>query len=495
MTQLKREPARARPDQCSILHLGLGAFHRAHQAVYIQQCLNNGDTEWGIVSANLRSNHPLVSSLRAHDHRYHVAEYRDSEHVTLREIAAIDDALYAGRNAGQEGIPDDREALLERIAHPVTRIITLTVTEKGYCLVPSTGELDTSNETIQTDLADPKKPHSVPGMLTEGLHRRRAQGAGGLTILSCDNMPENGRRTRHAVLGMAKQLAAALQEPALPEWIAANVSFPCSMVDRIVPTTTDADRQRLAELGVDDPNAVVCEAFSQWVVEDDFICGRPAWESVGVEMVADVTPFETMKLRMLNGAHSLLAYLGRMADMETVAQAVGHEAIVALLRRYMRDEAAPTLNMPAGVDLDDYREQLLARFANDSLAHRLQQIATDGSQKIPQRWLAGALQQLEEGGRIDCIALGVAGWIRYVAGTHPDGQEHDVNDPMADQLAARHADNADDLDALITSFLGDRRIFDPQLAQSHAFTEAVKQAYHALTEDGPMAAIGALQQY
>lgn len=488
MTQIQRIPAQNRPTTCSILHLGLGGFHRAHQAMYLQQCINAGQTDWGIASANLRSNHSLVTRLREHEHRYYIAENQDSQHMQLREITAIGQTLYAGAHAGQAGIPDDRRALLDRIADPATRIITLTITEKGYCLIASSGELDTHNELIQADLAKPQQPQSAPGLLVAGLAQRRQAGAGGITILSCDNMPDNGQRCRNAVLGMAR----AQQAPELADWIEQQVRFPCSMVDRIVPGMTEAEHQRLADLGVTDPNAVVCEAFAQWVIEDDFAAGRPDWEDFGVAMVADVTPFETMKLRLLNGSHSLLAYLGSLAGITTVAEAVARADICQLLRDYMQTEAAPTLNMPAGTDLTAYRESLLQRFGNDSLAHQLQQIATDGSQKIAQRWLSGALIQLDNNGPIDCVALGVAGWIRYMAGQDLQGQRYDINDPRADELAQRYRDYQDDSQALIRAFLADEAIFDARLAQSRRFVEAVQHAYQTLTDHGLAAAIAAL---
>lgn len=492
MTDIHRIQANGQPEKCRIVHLGLGAFHRAHQAMYLQQCLNNGDMAWGIISANLRSNHSLVTRLRQHEHRYHIAEYRDSENLVLREITVISEVLYAGQNAGDDGVPDDREKLLEFIAAPSTRIVTLTVTEKGYGLIPSTGELDTANGAIQADLLNPQYPLSAPGVLAEGLRRRCANDAGDLTVLSCDNMPENGHRTRNAVLGMARQVAEMEQTKGLPTWIAEHVSFPNSMVDRIVPATTDADRERLAKLGVNDRDAVVCEAFAQWAIENNFAAGRPDWEEVGVEMVTDVRPFETMKLRMLNGSHSLLAYLGSLAGMETVAEAVSHEDITKLLRHYMQDEAAPTLAMPEGVDLADYRERLMARFGNDSLAHYLQQIATDGSQKIAQRWLAGARIQLNKDGPIDCVALGVAGWIRYQGAQDLQGRSYTVHDPMMGTLTARFAEHASDARRLIDAFLADETIFDPELAASRRFADAVYRHYRQLTENGLATAVKTL---
>ncbi len=253
-----------------------------------------------------------------------------------------------------------------------------------------------------------------------------------------------------------------------------------------------ADFARLAELGVEDRNAVIGEAFSQWVVEDDFPQGRPDWAADGVEMVADVAPFETMKLRMLNGSHSLLAYLGALDGIETVANAVGREDLTALLRRYMLEEAAPTLVMPEGTDLTAYAERLLERFGNDSLRHRLQQIAMDGSQKLPQRWLHGARMRLADGAEVPCTALGVAAWIRYIAGDDMAGRPHPVDDPLASRLAALHARHGDDPQALVAAFLAEEEVFPPVLAVEPRFVEAVAAAYAALTQQGLAGALAAL---
>lgn len=483
---VQRIAAAPRAGQIGIVHLGLGAFHRAHQAVYLE-CFRQatGERGWGVACANLRSNVALVDALAAAGHRYYVAESADAAHMTLREVGMIEATYFTGENDGQWG--RDLESLLERMADPAIRIVTLTVTEKGYFLNPADGGLRVDDPMVAHDIAHPESPRTAPGILCAALARRRAAGGPGLTVLSCDNMPTNGERTKTAVIQLARYINAGLAE-----WIETVVAFPSSMVDRIVPAVTDADRARLAEFGVNDPDAVVCEAFSQWVIEDDFVAGRPDWERVGVQMVDDVTPFETMKLRMLNGAHSLLAYPGRLAGFETVAEAVAREDIADLLRCYMRDEAAPALAMPADVDLAAYRERLLARFGNDSLAHRLAQIATDGSQKLAQRWLAGALDQLETGGPVACVALGVAGWIRYTAGTDLAGRPHGVDDPLADRLATYHAEHGDDVDALIAAFVGDREIFDPRLAESRTFVTAVGRAYRTLTESGLAAAIAAL---
>lgn len=483
---VERIEAAPRGGDIGIVHLGLGAFHRAHQAVYLERLRHaTGERGWGVASANLRSNVDLVDALAAADHRYHVAESADAAHVTLREIGTIEATYFTGENDGQWG--RDLLSLLDRMAKPAIRIVTLTVTEKGYFLNPVNGELRIDDPMIAHDISHPEAPRTAPGILCAALARRRAAGESGFTVLCCDNMPANGERTKTAVVTLARQT-----DSTLADWISANVSFPSSMVDRIVPAVTDADRARLVKLGVNDPNAVVCEAFTQWVVEDDFVAGRPEWERVGVEMVDDVTPFETMKLRMLNGAHSLLAYVGGIAGIETVAEAVGRDDISRLLRGYMREEAAPTLTMPKDVDLADYGERLLVRFGNDSLAHRLQQIAADGSQKLPQRWLDGVEAQLAAGGPVDRVALGVAAWIRYVGGTDLAGAPVAVNDPMAERFAARHAEHADNIDALVAAFLTDRDVFSSQVGEDPVFVAAVAKAYHTLTNQGLAAAIAAM---
>ncbi|WP_412030899.1 mannitol dehydrogenase family protein [Halomonas sp. ML-15] len=482
-------PAAPRRGAIAIVHLGLGAFHRAHQAIYLERYRQrSGDDAWGVSSANLRGNVGLVDGLAAAGHRYHVAEYTDSENVALREIGVVEETLFSGRGAdGHWG--RDLEALLARMAAPETRIVTLTVTEKGYFLNPASGELLLDDPMIAFDIAHSAAPRSAPGILVEALARRRAQGSAPFTVLCCDNMPDNGQRTRNAVLQLAER-----RDTGLAEWIAAEVAFPSSMVDRIVPAMTDADFARLAELGVEDPQAVICEAFSQWVIEDDFPQGRPAWEAEGVEMVADVAPFETMKLRLLNGSHSLLAYLGALAGIETVFEAVSREDLRALLRRYMLDEAAPTLAMPEGTDLAAYADSLLVRFANDSLRHRLQQIAMDGSQKLPQRWLQGALARIEAGGRVPCTALGLAAWIRYTAGHDLNGQAYPVDDPLASRFAELHQRHANDPGRLVAAFLAMDDVVPPALAGNSDFVLAVSNAYRRLTEQHLAGALAALER-
>lgn len=452
-----------------IVHLGLGAFHRAHQAVYLERYLQAQGGDWGLCSANIRANQALADQLTAADCRYHVAEYSSRQQVVLREIRAIREALFAGSDAG-------RDVLLARMSAPATRIVTLTITEKGYCLEPSTGKLRFDDPAIQHDLAQPHSPRTAPGLLVEALNRRYQAGTAPFTVLSCDNMPHNGQRTRAAVLALASR-----QNAELHDWIATHVCFPSSMVDRIVPAMTEADFSRLSQdLNCDDKAAVICESFSQWVVEDSFSLGRPDWEQVGVQMVDDVTPFETMKLRMLNGSHSLLAYLGQLAGFKTVAEAMQQPAMVSFLRRYMQHEAMPTLQGVEQAEMLAYAERLLARFANDSLEHQLQQIAMDGSQKLPQRWLNGSQTLLDEALPMECTALGIAAWIIYVqqAGT----RSSELNDPLAQRLLDLVAEHRDQPAALLSAFLAQQDIFPQQLASDARFQQNITQAYNALSQ-------------
>jgi fructuronate reductase len=456
-----------------IVHIGLGAFHRAHQAVYIEKNLNrNQGGDWGICAVNIRSNSQLVDELKANGCRYHIAEYQDSQNVELREINALRDALFAGT---------DKAPLFEQLVSPKTKIVTLTVTEKGYYLAPADKTLRQDDPSIQHDIQNPASPKTAPGILVEALYRRRELNLPPFTILSCDNMPNNGRLTRRAVCELAAHRSAELAQ-----WIEDNVAFPSSMVDRIVPAMSDASRERLQkELDCHDQNAVMCEAFSQWVVEDNFPQGRPDWEHDGVQMVKDVHPFETMKLRLLNGSHSLLAYVGLAAKYKTVAQAVADEKLASLIRHYMSFEAAPTLDLPEEVQVQTYIESLVSRFANDSLQHQLSQIAMDGSQKIPQRWLNGAEERLSSNADsvLSATALGVAAWLFYVRGEDLEGNQHKVDDPMAQTLRELH-DRCSDPESLVREALKLNDIFSTKLSQNEMFSQTVLNVYQILISSG-----------
>ena len=462
-----------------IVHIGLGAFHRAHQAVYIEKNLNrNQGGNWGICAVNIRSNRQLVDELKANGCCYHIAEYQDSQNVELREINAIRDALFAGT---------DKEPLFEKLVSPMTKIVTLTVTEKGYYLAPADKTLRQDDPSIQHDIQNPTTPKTAPGILVEALYRRKELNLPPFTILSCDNMPNNGSLTRRAVCELASHRSAGFAQ-----WIEDNVAFPSSMVDRIVPAMSDASRDRLQkELNCHDQNAVMCEAFSQWVVEDNFPQGRPDWEHDGVQMVKDVHPFETMKLRLLNGSHSLLAYVGLAAKYKTVAQAVVDEKFASLIRHYMSFEAAPTLDLPQEVQVQTYIESLVSRFANDSLQHQLSQIAMDGSQKIPQRWLNGAEELIANKGSnksadkadLTATALGVAAWLSYVRGEDLEGHQYKVDDPMAQTLSELHS-RCSDPESLVREALKLSDIFSTKLSQNETFSHAVLNAYQTIISSG-----------
>ncbi|WP_236638476.1 mannitol dehydrogenase family protein [Mangrovicoccus ximenensis] len=411
-----------------ILHLGFGAFARAHPMVYLSEGLAKAGGDWGVVVARLNSGRAEIDALDAAGHRYHVAE-ADGEGATLREIGVVTGTLHPARD-GIGAIPD-------LIATEAMSVILLTVTEKGYCA--RSGGLDRGHAGIIADLAAPQTPGTAIGVIAEGLARRRAAGLGGLTVLSCDNQPENGHLTRAVILDFAEA-----RDPALAAWIAETCTFPCSMVDRIVPAMT-GDSHALLEslLGRPDPNGIVCEPFRQWVIEDSFAAGRPPFAEGGAELVADVRPFEEMKLRMLNGSHTMLACRGQLAGHVTVDGCMGDAALRAKARRLMLEEQAPTLSVPQSVDLDAYAEALLTRFANPRLRHRLDQIASDSSQKMPQRLFAPALVHLETGGDWPVTAESIAAWIRLLAegrgSADPRKEELDAavrdTDPVAAVLA------------------------------------------------------------
>ena len=403
-----------------IVHLGIGAFHRAHQAVVIDDLLAGGATDWGIVGASLR-NSETRDALAPQDGLYTVA-VRSGTGTDHRVVGSVLDVEVARENPAR---------LIARMANPATRIVSLTVTEKGYCHTPQTGDLDEHHPDIVHDLQNPGAPRSVAGFLVAALTRRRNSGTAPFTVLSCDNLSANG----HTVGRIVAQFAA-LRSRSLAKWIEAEVAFPSTMVDRIVPETTDADRAAVSsELGMIDAWPVVTEPFTQWIVEDRFPAGRPDLAAAGVQLVSNVTPFEHMKLRLLNASHSALAYLGYLAGYETIAATMTDDRFAAFARQVMED-AAPTLAMPVGTNLVAYSASLLQRFSNPALHHRTWQIAMDGSQKLPQRLLATMQDRLRRGLPIDTHALAVAGWMRYVTAKDEQGRAIDVRDPLAPKLAA-----------------------------------------------------------
>ena len=446
--------ARPRFDPASlgigIVHLGIGAFHRAHMAHYTQDALALAPGAWGICGVSLRSP-DIRDRLAPQDGLYTLVERgRDGEHLTL--VGTVREVLFA---------PENPARVVARIADPATRIVSMTVTEKGYCHDPATGKLRENDPGIVYDLAHPAAPKTAIGMLVRGLAARCRDDAGPVTVLCCDNLPHNGRTLQ----GVVRRFAECL-DPDLVDWIDAQASFPCTMVDRIVPATTDQDRAAVAtQLGLEDASPVISEPFRQWVIEDRFPAGRPVWEKVGVEFVADVAPYEDMKLRLLNGSHSAMAYLGYLAGYEFIYQVIADPAFRRFVERLM-SEAATTLALPAGVDVGHYRRDLLERFANPALGHRCYQIAMDGSQKLPQRLLGTIRDRLKSGAAIDALSLAVAAWIRYVRGVDEKGAPYHVQDPLAARLAAVASGNTEEV---IDRILGVTEIFGEDLPKSTAF--------------------------
>jgi fructuronate reductase len=401
---------------------------------------------------------------------------RDGE--SLRVVGAISQVIVA---------PEAVDELLRVMSSREVRIVSLTVTEKGYCHDPATGALNEAHPDIVHDLAEPRRPRSAPGFIVEALRRRRAAGIAPFTVLTCDNLPSNGRTVKQVITRLAE-----LHDPDLGAFVAAQVACPSTMVDRIVPATTDEDRVRIATaLGATDAWPVVTEAFTQWVIEDHFPTGRPAWEAAGAEFVADVEPYEHMKLRLLNGSHSTLAYLGYLSGYETVADTMADSAFETLVTDLMDEEVTPTLHMPPDADLASYKRALVERFKNPALKHRTWQIAMDGSQKLPQRLLGTVRDRLDRNASIDRLALGVAAWMRYVTGTDEAGQPIDVRDPMAVRLRSL-ADGAADPAGLAQALLGIREIFGDDLPADPRFTRAVIGALGRLYEAGARRTVAGL---
>lgn len=462
--------------QVGVVHLGVGAFHRAHQAVYLDDCLARGAAGWAVCGASLRS--PDTSeALDPQDGLYTLA-VRSGAGDDLRVIGSLRRLLVA---------PRDPAALLAAMCDPNVRIVTLTVTEKGYCHDPATGTLDEAHPDIIADLANPSAPRSAPGFLVEALARRRAAGVAPFTVLCCDNLPANGETVARVVARFA-----ALRDPDLGRWVEAEVAFPCTMVDRIVPATTDADRAMVAgRLGMEDAWPVMAEPFTQWVVEDRFPAGRPPLEDVGAELVADVRPYELMKLRLLNGSHSTLAYLGYLAGKETIADTMAEPAFQRLVARLQDEEVTSTVPAPPGADLGAYKRALRERFANPALKHRTWQIAMDGSQKLPQRLLSPIRDRLTAGVPIGFLALGVAGWMRYVSGTDEKGSAIDVRDPLAARFKAVAEAAGPDAERLADGLLAVREVFGADLPADPRFTGAVKAALGRLYAQGAAASVEA----
>jgi fructuronate reductase len=421
-----------------ILHFGLGAFHRAHQAVYTEEAMARAGGDWAIVAVAPHSR-TVLDALLAQDLLYSVTALSDGTSDT-RVVSAFAEVLHAA---------SDPQAVVRRLADPAIRVVTLTVTEKAY-----------------------RPSATVPGMLVRGLLARARADAGPIAVVSCDNLPANGR-----VLGDLVVRSVELTEPAAAGWVAENVTFPSTMVDRIVPATTPQTLELARQaLGVTDLAAIAAEPFSQWVVEDRFPGGRPDWAVAGATLTGDVGPYERLKLRALNGVHSAVAYLGALAGFETIAEAVVDPGLARYARRLLAEDILPTVDAPSDVDVEEYGRTVLDRFANSAIRYRTLQVAMDGSQKLPQRLLGTVADRRRAGGQPRWAALAVAAWMRFAAGVADDGRALPLDDPLAAEIRSA----AGNVDAL----LGLRAVFPAELAADAELRGLLVEWLDALSRHG-----------
>jgi fructuronate reductase len=438
----------------SIVHLGIGAFHRAHQAMFTDAVLASGDLAWGIVGAGIISAE-MKAALLPQDCLYALAEMgADSEQVKV--IGSIVDVF---------GGAEEADKLLAKMSDVSTRIVSMTVTEKGYYLDVATGKLQLSAPAIAADLAAPSTPKTILGLIVQALKNRRAKGVLPFTVLSCDNLPNNGKLAKNAVLAFAREVDAELAK-----WIEANVCFPCTMVDRITPATTDADREHVTKaIGMEDAWPVVTEQFVQWVIEDQFTMGRPDWTIAGAVFSDEIERWENMKLRCLNGSHSTLSYLGQLTGRETVADAMGLPLITNILDP-LWIEIREVLHAPKGVDTAAYVDSLKQRFRNPALKHRTAQIACDGSQKLPQRLCAPLRDRIAKGLQSPMIATAIAAWMHFVVKTAQTGAV--LSDPMAAEIIAK-AKLSTDAAKIVDNLLSLDKIFGTDLPANEGFRAAL----------------------
>ena len=457
----------------SIVHIGVGGFHRAHQAVYVDDlCRDHGVTEWGFCGVGLLAHDSRIrDALGSQDCLYTLVE-RSAVGDKARVIGSIIEFLFA---------PDNPDAVIEKMASAGTRIVSLTITEGGYFIDQGTGEFQEDHPVIAHDLAHPDQPTCAFGYLLAALDRRRQRGMRPFTVLSCDNVQGNGDVTRKVLLRFAE-----LHDPSLKDWLSEHGAFPNCMVDRITPATTDADRALVREtFGIEDAWPVVCEPFRQWVIEDHFCDGRPAFEKVGVQMTTDVHPYETMKIRLLNASHSAMGYLGYLAGYTYIYEIMADPDFRKYILDLMHEEVTPILKPVPGVDLDVYKETLVDRFANPTIRDQATRICLDGSAKVPKFILPSIREQLARGGSVKKLSLAVASWCRFLAGTDEQGKPIEIQDPMAEVLH-RHA-KAAGRDP--RPFLGLREIFGNDLPQSAVFVEQVGDALQSLYDVGARATL------
>ncbi|OLP52558.1 mannitol dehydrogenase [Rhizobium rhizosphaerae] len=456
-----------------IVHFGIGNFHRAHQAVYLDDLFNQGrDHDWAIIGAGVTPyDAAMRDKLKAQDYLTTVVE-QDVGVSAARVTGAMIDSLD----------PMDRKAIVEKLSDPAIRIVSMTITEGGYFINPATGLFDPAHPAIAADAAAPDDARTVFGLILSGLKARRAAGTAPFTVMSCDNIPGNGHVTENAVTGLAR-----LSDPEFADWIAANVAFPNGMVDRITPATGAREIEIAAQdYKIADQWPVFCEEFKQWVLEDNFPAGRPALEAVGVQFVDDVAPFEHMKIRILNGGHAAIAYPGELLDIHFVHEAMEDETIAAFLAKLERSEIVTCVPPVPGVDLNDYIALIERRFANPKIGDTIARLAQDGSNRQPKFILPSTADRLARGEDVQGLALVSALWCRYFQGTSDSGRAITFNDANAERLkAAAQKARENPLE-----FLALDDIFG-QVAHSEIFRKRFSQALTSLTEKGTRATLAA----
>jgi mannitol 2-dehydrogenase len=459
-----------------IVHFGVGGFHRAHQAMYVDQLMEQGKAQdWGICGVGVMPfDLKMKEAMQTQDCLYTLVLKAPDGSWEPRIIGSIVEYLYA---------PDDPEAVIEKMADPATRIVSLTVTEGGYNFHPVTGEFDDTNPAVQADLAPGAVPATTFGLITEALVRRRSRGIEPFTVMSCDNIQGNGHMAQEVFTAFAR-----LRDPELGEWVEATVQFPNSMVDRITPVTTDEDRTQISErFGVEDAWPVVCEPFTQWALEDKFPTGRPAFEDVGVQVVPDVVPYELMKLRLLNASHQALCYFGYLAGYRLVHEVAQDPLFANFLLDYMNREATPTLAPVPGIDLDAYKHQLIERFSNAAVRDTVARLCALSSERIP-TWLVPVIRENIAAGRdVTLSAAVVASWARYAEGVDEQGEPIEIVDQLADTVKRLAAQQQDDP----LAFVKNRELFG-DLANEPNFTEPYLNALNSLHTEGSRATLEAL---
>lgn len=454
-----------------ILHFGVGNFHRAHQAVYLDTLFEQGrDHDWAILGAGVM---PSDARMRG------ALESQDWLSTVVEQSAGESRARVTGAMVGMLPV-GDTAAIVERLADPAIRIVSLTVTEGGY-FIDAAGRFDPGHPAIRADAAAPGQPATVFGLIVAGLARRRAAGVAPFTVMSCDNIPHNGAVTRNTVTGLAR-----LSDPDLAEWIAAHVAFPNGMVDRITPATGEHERQTLArDFGIQDAAPVFCEDFTQWVLEDRFCAGRPALETVGVQFVADVTPFETMKIRILNGGHALIAYPAGLLGITFAHEAMATPLVRSFLEKVEREEILPIVPPVPDTDLDAYFAVIVRRFANPKIKDTIRRLCLDGSNRQPKFIVPSVADRLRAGAGIDGLALGSALWCRYCYGETDDGRPIEPNDPNWERLSATARLARDEP----TVWLDMADVYGA-VGRVEAFRDRFSHALRALWSDGTAAVLG-----